>query len=166
MILSKRVGLFSVDCNAFQSSCLPYPEKILNAIATHLPVFAVKRNDALLNVVKVHQRLIMLMFIGCCIYFKTCSFASQQVCLHYIFTLVSNQVRKNLVWCLFMPYLVCLQQILFAFVSQFQLHLACQYFFFVYVASYLSTSLFTSCFLHHILLVTITSCLFTAYLVC
>ena len=54
MTLSKRVGLFNVDCSEFQSSCLPYPEKVLHGVARHLPVIAARRNDALLNVVKVY----------------------------------------------------------------------------------------------------------------
>lgn len=53
MVLHKRVGLFHVEVTGFQSDCLPYPQKVLEAVACHLPVIAAKRNDVLLNVIKV-----------------------------------------------------------------------------------------------------------------
>lgn len=53
MVLHKRVGLFHVEITGFQSDCLPYPQKVLEAVACHLPVIAAKRNDVLLNVIKV-----------------------------------------------------------------------------------------------------------------
>ena len=53
MTLHKRVGLLHVDITGFQNDCLPYPEKVLEGVARHLPVIAAKRNDVLLNVVKV-----------------------------------------------------------------------------------------------------------------
>ena len=55
MTLHKRIGLFHVDITGFKTNCLPFPEKILEAIGRHLPVIAAKRNDVLLNVIKVRQ---------------------------------------------------------------------------------------------------------------
>ena len=55
MTLHKRIGLFHVDITAFKTDCLPFPEKILEAVGRHLPVIAAKRNDVLLNVIKVWQ---------------------------------------------------------------------------------------------------------------
>ena len=54
MTLHKRIGLFHVDSTGFQKDCLPYPEKVLEAVGRHLPVIAAKRNDVLLNVIKVN----------------------------------------------------------------------------------------------------------------
>ncbi|PFX28824.1 Dynein heavy chain 1, axonemal [Stylophora pistillata] len=56
MVLHKRLGLFQVDITGFQSDCLPYLEKVLEAVARHLPVMAAKRNDVLLNVIKHASR--------------------------------------------------------------------------------------------------------------
>ena len=53
MLLHKRIGLFHVDVTQFQKDCLPFPEKVLEAVGRHLPVIAAKRNDVLLNVIKV-----------------------------------------------------------------------------------------------------------------
>ena len=53
MTLRKRIGLFHVDITGFKTDCLPFPEKILEAVGRHLPVIAAKRNDVLLNVIKV-----------------------------------------------------------------------------------------------------------------
>lgn len=53
MLLHKRIGLFHVDITQFQKDCLPFPEKVLEAVGRHLPVMAAKRNDVLLNVIKV-----------------------------------------------------------------------------------------------------------------
>ena len=53
MRLHKRVGLFHVDITQFQKDCLPFPEKVLEAVSRHLPVIAARRNDVLLNVIKV-----------------------------------------------------------------------------------------------------------------
>ena len=55
MTLRKRIGLFHVDITGFKTDCLPFPEKILEAVGRHLPVIAAKRNDVLLNVIKVWQ---------------------------------------------------------------------------------------------------------------
>lgn len=55
MTLHKRIGLFHVDITGFKTNCLPFPEKILEGIGRHLPVIAAKRNDVLLNVIKVRQ---------------------------------------------------------------------------------------------------------------
>ena len=55
MTLHKRIGLFHVDISGFNTDCLPFPEKILEALGRHLPVIAAKRNDVLLNVIKVRQ---------------------------------------------------------------------------------------------------------------
>ena len=55
MTLHKRIGLFHVDITGFKADCLPFPEKILEAVGRHLPVIAAKRNDVLLNVIKVWQ---------------------------------------------------------------------------------------------------------------
>lgn len=55
MTLHKRIGLFHVDITGFKTDCLPFPEKILEALGRHLPVIAAKRNDVLLNVIKVWQ---------------------------------------------------------------------------------------------------------------
>ena len=66
MTLHKRIGLFHVDITGFKTNCLPFPEKILEAIGRHLPVIAAKRNDVLLNVIKVWQtdtRSFLLCFI-------------------------------------------------------------------------------------------------------
>ena len=54
MTLHKRVGLFHIDITGFQKDCLPFPEKVLEAVGRHLPVIAAKRNDVLLNVIKVN----------------------------------------------------------------------------------------------------------------
>ncbi|KAJ7369813.1 hypothetical protein OS493_036330 [Desmophyllum pertusum] len=56
MTLHKRVGLFHVDITEFHKTCLPYPEKVLEGVARHLPVIAAKRNDVLLNVIKHASR--------------------------------------------------------------------------------------------------------------
>ena len=53
MLLHKRIGLFHLDVTQFQKDCLPFPEKVLEAVGRHLPVIAAKRNDVLLNVIKV-----------------------------------------------------------------------------------------------------------------
>lgn len=55
MTLHKRVGLFHVDITGFQKDCLPFPERVLEAVSRHLPVIAAKRNDVLLNVIKVNH---------------------------------------------------------------------------------------------------------------
>ena len=55
MTLHKRIGLFHVDITGFKTDCLPFPEKILEAVGRHLPFIAAKRNDVLLNVIKVRQ---------------------------------------------------------------------------------------------------------------
>lgn len=55
MTLRKRIGLFHVDITGFKTDSLPFPEKILEAVGRHLPVIAAKRNDVLLNVIKVWQ---------------------------------------------------------------------------------------------------------------
>ena len=53
MTLHKRVGLFHVDITGFQKDCLPFPETVIKGVGRHLPVIAAKRNDVLLNVIKV-----------------------------------------------------------------------------------------------------------------
>ena len=53
MTLHKRVGLFHVDISGFQKDCLPFPETVIKGVGRHLPVIAAKRNDVLLNVIKV-----------------------------------------------------------------------------------------------------------------
>jgi len=53
MTLHKRIGLFHVDVTGFKTDCLPFPQKILEAVGRHLPFIAAKRNDVLLNVIKV-----------------------------------------------------------------------------------------------------------------
>ena len=60
MTLHKRVGLFHVDITEFHKTCLPYPEKVLEGVARHLPVIAAKRNDVLLNVIKVWSTTLFL----------------------------------------------------------------------------------------------------------
>ena len=53
MTAHKRVGMFHVDITGYNNDCLPFPEKVLEAVGRHLPVIAAKRNDVLLNVIKV-----------------------------------------------------------------------------------------------------------------
>ena len=53
MVLHNRVGLFHLDIAGFQAECLPFPKKVLEGVTRYLPVIAAKRNDALLNVIKV-----------------------------------------------------------------------------------------------------------------
>ena len=53
MPTSQRKALFLVKSDQFKESCIPYPQRIISAVDKHLPVVANKKNDALLNIIKV-----------------------------------------------------------------------------------------------------------------
>ena len=55
MTLAYRQGLFQVESLNFQQDCLPYPEKVLSAVARYMPVIAAKRNDAFFKIIKVRK---------------------------------------------------------------------------------------------------------------
>ncbi|XP_041352994.1 dynein heavy chain 6, axonemal-like isoform X2 [Gigantopelta aegis] len=52
MVTNQRIAMIDVDAKGFQETCLPYAEKVLDAIHKKLPVIANKRNEDLLKIIK------------------------------------------------------------------------------------------------------------------
>ena len=53
MTKERRLGIIEVQASDFCDSCLPYPEKVIHQVHKNLPVVAAKRNEDLLNIIKV-----------------------------------------------------------------------------------------------------------------
>ena len=53
MVTNQRIAMIQVNAKGFQETCLPFAEKVLNAIHKKLPIIANKRNEDLLTIIKV-----------------------------------------------------------------------------------------------------------------
>jgi hypothetical protein len=58
MCRAQRMGFIHVLSQQFCESCLPFPEKVVQAICDRLPKIALERNESLLTIIKVHANCI------------------------------------------------------------------------------------------------------------
>ena len=56
MVVEKRVSFFKFYSHDFQLKCLPYPTQIIEAIDSHLPKMAIRRNEKLQETMRVMMR--------------------------------------------------------------------------------------------------------------
>ncbi len=54
MVVDKRVCLFSFQAHEFQTNVLPYPNNIINAINSYMPMMAIQRNEKLQETMRVN----------------------------------------------------------------------------------------------------------------
>ena len=57
MTKKRRIGMVDLSADDFSQSCLPYPNEVIKAINSKLPVVAKKKNDDLLTIIKVRAFL-------------------------------------------------------------------------------------------------------------